>query len=384
MSCPVHPDAGVVRAVLGSVDCGTRDFAHRGYELLTGGAAFQAGLTAILTIYVALVGWRMLFASDGARLADGPRMALKVGAVLALVSSWNLFEVLVFDVAAKAPDEIAALIAPTHGRPDPVGDLQVAWDQLTASSAAFASSAAPNPATLTPQQPQTQPDAPMRKAAAESLATAAQSVLTLHAGLVAAADLAVGVLTAVGPIFVVLLLLRETRGFFEGWVRTLAAAALISLTAWTLILLMGVVLRPWLIELARQREASDLDPNTGMTAAGLVFVFGAGQIALAVGAAVIAFGFRLWAPWRLVTREGRAAPAPAAATPPPAMISRPSLLADQMRRLDVMTAERTRASEVAAGVSRLRVVRSEPATLAVASPYRRADSSRDHLGRKGR
>jgi len=384
VSCPVHPDAGVVRAVLGSVDCGTRDFAHRGYEMLTGGVAFQAGLTAILTIYVALVGWRMLFASDGARLADGPRMALKIGAVLALVTSWNLFEVLVFDVAAKAPDEIAALIAPTHGRPDPVGDLQVAWDQLTASSAAFASSEAPDPATLTPQQPQARPDAPMRKAAAEALAMAAQSLLTLHAGLVAAANLAVGVLTAVGPIFVVLLLLRETRGFFEGWVRAMAAAALISLTAWTLILMMGEVLRPWLVELARQRDASDLDPNTGMTAAGLVFVFGAGQIALAVGAAVIAFGFRLRTPWRPAARAARDAPTNVSVTPPPAMISRPSLLADQMRRLDVMAVQRTRAAAVAAGVSRLRVVRPESAAFAVASPYRRADSSRDHLGRRSR
>jgi hypothetical protein len=66
------------------------------------------------------------------------------------------------------------------------------------------------------------------------------------------------------------------------------------------------------------------------------------------------------------------------------MISRPSLLADQMRRLDVMAVQRTRAAAVAAGVSRLRVVRPESAAFAVASPYRRADSSRDHLGRRSR
>jgi type IV secretion system protein VirB6 len=384
VSCPVHSDAGVVRAVLGSVDCGTRDFAHRGYEMLTGGAAFQAGLTAVLTIYVALVGWRMLFAHDGARLADGPRMALKVGAVLALVTSWNLFEILVFDIAARAPDEIAALIAPTRGRPDPVGNLQVAWDQLTASSAGFAASAAPSAAALTPQQPQAQPDAPMRKAAAEALATAAQSILTLHAGLVAAANLAVGVLTAIGPIFVVLMLFRETRGFFEGWVRALVAGALITLTAWTLILVMGEVLRPWLATLARQRQENNLDPNTGMTAAGLVFVFGAGQVALAVGAAVVAFGFRLRTPWWVAVRNGRDAPASPASAPPPEMISRPNLLAEQMRRLDVMASERTRAAAVAAGVSRLRVVRPEPSLAAVASPYRRADVSRDRLGRRSR
>ena len=69
---------------------------------------FQTALTALLTIYVALIGYRMLFASGGARLSDGPGIALKIGAILALVTSWATFQTLVFDVAAQAPLEIAA------------------------------------------------------------------------------------------------------------------------------------------------------------------------------------------------------------------------------------------------------------------------------------
>ncbi|HEY5409503.1 MAG TPA: type IV secretion system protein, partial [Caulobacteraceae bacterium] len=143
-ACNIASGAGAVRAMIGAVDCNTRDFAHHGYVALTGGEAFQSGLTLVLTIYVALVGYRLLFAQGGARLTDAPRMALKIGAVLALVSGWNLFETLAFDLAAKAPAEIAAVISPAGGKPgheDPVGRLQVAYDQLTASASAFTAQA---------------------------------------------------------------------------------------------------------------------------------------------------------------------------------------------------------------------------------------------------
>ncbi len=140
-ACNIASDTGAVRAMIAAVDCNTRDFAHHGYVALTGGEAFQSGLTLVLTIYVALVGYRLLFAADGARLTDAPRMALKIGAVLALVSGWNLFETLAFDLAAKAPAEIAAVISPSFGKPgqqDPVGQLQVAYDQLAADASALA------------------------------------------------------------------------------------------------------------------------------------------------------------------------------------------------------------------------------------------------------
>lgn len=405
-ACAASSDAGVVRAVLGAVECNTHGFARQGYQALTGDPTFQAALTAILTIYVALVGYRMLFAPDGARLTDGPRMALKIGAVLALIGSWNLFEVLVFDLASRAPSEIAALIAPAgpdgkHGRPDPVGELQVAYDQLAASASAFAAEAAqdqqsptatpaaapaadqPPQASSSQQGDEAKADAADRKAAATALGNAAGAILTIHAGLVAATDLIIGLLTAIGPIFVILLLLQETRGFFEGWVRALVAAALASMCAWVLILLMASVLRPWLVELAVQRELKQLEPNTGMTAAGIVFVFTAAQLAMAAGAAVVAFGFRLRSPWRPAAAAAPVARGPqaSAAAAPVTLISRPNLLADQLRRFDGLVAERTRAQATGAAAASLRVIPGSPTSPARTSEqaYRRSDFSRDRL-----
>ena len=76
--CATTTDLGVVRDVLTAVNCNTKSFARLGYESLTAaGSPFQAALTVALTIYVAVIGYRLLF-GNGARLADGPTIALKI------------------------------------------------------------------------------------------------------------------------------------------------------------------------------------------------------------------------------------------------------------------------------------------------------------------
>ncbi|HKP78087.1 MAG TPA: type IV secretion system protein, partial [Phenylobacterium sp.] len=111
-ACATLVDDGLIRGVLATVDCQTRVYAQGGYDALTSGSSvFQTALTALLTIYVALIGYRMLFAQGSTRLSDAPGIALKVGLILALVTSWSAFQTLVFDTAERAPVEIAGLIA---------------------------------------------------------------------------------------------------------------------------------------------------------------------------------------------------------------------------------------------------------------------------------
>ena len=303
MSCSDLVGGGVIRGVLGAVDCQTRAFAEAGYSSLTSASSsFQAALTALLVIYVAVVGYRMLFARGGARLTDAPGIALMIGAILALTTSWSTFQTLVFDLAAQAPSEIArATAAPLQAAggslaAEPVGGLQTAYDQLTQAAAAFGKMAGPNVRAYS------SPAA----AAAEALSAATGVLFMTTAGVIAAATLAIGVLTALGPIFIALLLLPATRGLFAGWVRALAAAALVPLLGWLTAILMLSVLEPWLVRLAQERAAAQLDPQTAMSAAALVFVFGAGQAALLVAASVVAFGFRIRGP-----AAERAAPAAA-------------------------------------------------------------------------
>ncbi len=370
-ACPSLAGDGVIRGVLGAVDCQTRSFAEAGYSSLTSASSgFQLALTALLTIYVALIGYRMLFASAGVRLSEAPGIALRIGAILALVTSWATFQTLVFDVAARAPKEIAGIVAaPLQDgggsalAADPIGGLQVAYDQLTQGAVAFGKMAGPVAHSYS------SPAA----AAAEALSSASGVLFMSSAGVISAATLAIGVLTAVGPIFIALFLIPATRGLFVGWVRALAAAAFVTLLGWLVIVLMLSVLEPWLTALAEQRRDMVLNPQTAMSAAALVFVFGAGQAALVIGASVMAVGFRL----RSAAPAEASQPAPPNSVPSagPEATSRAQRLAFDLQRDQAAAAARLqplRLTAAGTGASNTPV----PAYSAADRPARLGDAYR--------
>lgn len=348
-ACATLVDDGLIRGVLATVDCQTRVYAQSGYEALTSGSpVFQTALTALLTIYVALVGYRLMFAQGSMRLSDAPGIALKIGAILALVTSWSTFQALVFDVADRAPVEIAALVsapmqdASSSLAASPVDGLQAAYAEFSETGAAYGKIAGPNAKGYSSPQ----------AAAAETTAAASGIIFLTSAGVISAATLAIGVLTAVGPIFIALALIPATRGLFVGWVRALAAAALVPLVAWLLIVLMLAVLDPWVAVLAEQRIAQRLEPQTAMSASALVFVFAAGQAALVIGACVMAMGFRL--PPKGADRSRGAEPtrgpqgAAVAVTPLP---SRAERLALDLQRDRAQASERSRSATAAAAAA---------------------------------
>lgn len=335
---------GVIRGVLGAVDCQTRAFAEAGYSSLTSASSgFQIALTALLTIYVALVGYRMLFASEGAKLSDAPGIALKIGAILALVTSWATFQTLVFDVAAKAPHEIAAAVAaPLQANSsslasDPVNGLQAAYDQLTRSAVAFGATVPPNAKAYS------SPAA----SAAEALSAASGALFMTTAGVIAGATLAIGALTAVGPVFIAMFLMPATRGLFSGWVRALGAASMVLMLGWLGIVLLLSVLEPWLVALAREQQQNLLHPQTATSAAALVAVFSFGQVGLLIAACVVAFSFRVRQAAAGIGRRlaPSAPPAPASAAPEP---SRAQRLAFDLQRDPTPAETRARTLEVAA------------------------------------
>ncbi len=359
--CAISTDMGAIRDVLASVECNTRDFARLGYESLTGaGSPFQNMLTTLLIIYVAVIGYRLLFASNGARLSDGAGIALKIGAILVLVTNWNVFQTLVFDIASRAPTEIANLIsAPFQSglAAHPVKGLQIAYDELSLAAQAFGKSSAPTAQTYASQS----------TAAADALAFASGVLFMASAGLIAVATIAIGVLTAIGPLFIALFLFLETRGLFVGWVRALAAAAFSLFSAWTLIVLMLGALEPWLVELSDERLSAHLDVQTAITTSAIVFVFAAAEAGLVFAGLVVARGFNLGFARAFI-------PAPAGqaqiSSQPTSfeLASRPARLAEQLQQLDSSAAWANRPAATARAM-RAPVARSE---LPIGMAYRRA------------
>jgi type IV secretion system protein VirB6 len=367
---------GIIRGVLGAVDCETRNFAEAGYSALTSSSStFQVALTALLTIYVALVGYRMLFASNGARLSDAPGIALRIGAILALVTSWATFQTLVFDMASRAPLQIAGIVAgPMQSdssslASDPIGGLQAAYDQITASAVIFGKIAGPVAKAYSSAE----------AAAAGALSAASGVLFMTTAGVIAAATLSIGVLTAVGPLFIAMFLVPATRGLFAGWVRALVAAALVLMLGWLGITLLLSVLEPWLVTLAREQQEHKVVAQTATSTAALVFVFGAGQVALLIGACVMAFGFRM--PRAAAAGVGRrvSPSAPVAATPAEAISSRAQRLAFDLQREPSVAASRARPMQVAAGTSTIYRDASANQPTRLGDDYRRPQAATRRL-----
>ncbi len=307
MLCPTAPtELGVVRDILGAVDCNVQVYALAGYKALTApGSLFPVAVTALLTTYVAVLGYRLMFAIGNVRLTQAPIVALEVGAVLALTLNWGAFQTLVFRFDSEAPMEIARVIAgPMAGSTqalsvnlaaDPLTGLQTAYDELSADGVEFGKLAGPSALPSRGGEAQ----------AADLVWRASQALLASTAGVLAVSAIAVGVLTAVGPVFIVLFLFESTRGFFVGWVRALVAAALTPLLCWVTTSLLLVIVGPWIDALARQRAAHHLSLDTAGSAAGVVLIFAAAQAALILAGLITAGGFRL----------GRREAGPAAADP---------------------------------------------------------------------
>ncbi len=67
---------GLVREVLGGVDCNVRGFSQAGFEALTApGSLYPTILTTLLTVYVAVLGYRLMFGVGGARFGRWRRLA---------------------------------------------------------------------------------------------------------------------------------------------------------------------------------------------------------------------------------------------------------------------------------------------------------------------
>jgi type IV secretion system protein VirB6 len=314
-ACPTTVfDVGIVRDILGSVDCNVQLYSAAGYHALAGpGSPLPAAMTALLTIYVALLGYRMLFAVEGVRLAQAPLIALKIGVILALTLNWSVFQTLVFNLGAQAPLEIGRVISRpmAMGGPslasDPVQGIQTAYDELNADAADLAKKAAqegPQGLQGAMAQPVAAPSG-NEAATATDLRRAAGALLASTAGVLGMAFIATGVLTAVGPVFIALLLFEATGGFFTGWVRALVAAILIPMVCWVTTSVLLVVLAPRIETLAQQRAGHAINLDTAAAASAIVLIFAAAQGALVIAGLLIAGGFRL---------GRRAAPAPASAT----------------------------------------------------------------------
>jgi type IV secretion system protein VirB6 len=326
-----NPDAGIVRGLLDTVDCNIREGVQGGYEALFGPTSpLTAVITVLLTLYVAGLGFRLLTGRTDMKVGDLPMIALKIGAVIMLTTSWASYQSLVFSLLFDGPAELAntllAAMPPPPGQEgtDIFARLQFTFDQLTQSAAALAKTddvgsvneaanaaraaiAAQASATTGALPQDFAPIIQMRSAlqggpafGATALWLSAVTLLVSTLGLLLLSKLMLGLLLAIGPLFVGMLLFETTKGFFEGWLRTALGFALVPLA--TVVFTAGLLasIDPSLGELAKARFANTYNLQPVMTVLVLVLTF------TIVFASVMGLCTRLVAGFRLPSPPPRA------------------------------------------------------------------------------
>jgi type IV secretion system protein VirB6 len=333
MACPpLVPEAGFVRSMMAFVDCQAATLGAGGYQALAApGSTLGLVLTGFMTLFVALIGYRLLL-GYGPDLRSGMFAFAKVAIVLALATSWPAYRVLVYDVALRGPAELAATIGAPGELPGAGGGLV---DRLDVADRALVTLA-----ILGEGRPPVRVDAAQVAEATQTVpqpypgfntfAIGGSRMLFLIGAIggLAAVRMVAGLLLAIGPLFVAFLLFENTRSLFEGWLRVLAGAALAAFgTAIALGAELALV-EPWLTDLLARRSADQWLPGMPTELLVVTTVFAIIIVAMLYGAARIAWGFRLAPIWhagssRIVeTMRGEnrvaAAAAGAAAAPAPA------------------------------------------------------------------
>jgi len=216
------------------LDCQARALGENGFQAFTGGPVATGLLSGLVTIFVALIGYRMLLGTTPT-FRDGVGWAVRLGVVLALVTGWPAFQTLVYRVAVDAPGELAAVVMPAAGLPNEAldGRIQLAYDTIRLGSTRTVSERIDRstPVAEPLQAPSTAAPLLAIRPGVTAQPQIASVFVLATTGVIAAARLAAGFLLAVAPLAILAMLFDATLGLFNGWVRALAGAALAQLAA---------------------------------------------------------------------------------------------------------------------------------------------------------
>ena len=306
-ACPAFDPLGpYVTGLTGFVDCHARALGEEGYRALGYGSPVALALTGLLTIYIALIGYRMLL-GDLPNMREGVVSAVKIGLVLALASQWPAYQTLVFNVVIDGPGEIAARIL------DPSGlggdNTRALTERVQGAYAAIEEAARPEPVAenVEPDTPQAGPNGaqptqqsrspgPLAKPVPSvdpTLGLAGQILLVASLAGLLSLRIVAGLMLALGPVFIACFLFGAMRGLFEGWVRVLAGVALGAIGVSLVLAVELAIVEPQVSAFLRARAAEEPVPLLAGELLASTGLFALVLLAVLIGTTRVAAGFRL-------------------------------------------------------------------------------------------
>ena len=206
--------ASGVAAALQAVDCVAGNVTGQAFgRLFAPGGSMATVLTILLTLYVAFFAIQLLTgrATLGIKSLT-PRM-MTVGLVLTFATSWVAYQSVVWNLAVDSPDWIAGILTGDKGSATQTfaAKIDVVFQAVQEANQGNNDISAFSPPGM--------------------MWLGAILLLLGTVGVLVTSRIALAVLIALGPIFVVMALFNGTRGLFAGWVKGLTMLALAPLFA---------------------------------------------------------------------------------------------------------------------------------------------------------
>lgn len=204
-----------VSAALTAVDCIASGMSEQAFNRLFGTEGQLAfALTILLGLYVAFFGISLMLGRANLSVrALLPKM-MTLGLVLTFATSFVAFSTVFYNLFIGGPDQIAGVLTGVSGESATAvfaQKLDVVFEAIQKASGDTKDISAFSPRGM--------------------MWLGAMLLLLGTVGLLVTARIALALLLAVGPIFVVLALFEGTRGLFTGWLKGLAMMALAPLFA---------------------------------------------------------------------------------------------------------------------------------------------------------
>lgn len=243
-----------VSGSLSAMDCQVEQAVEVGYNRLFGtSGAFAEVLTVSLTVYIALLAYGFLTGRTHLTVSMlSPRLTTMV-LVLTFVTFWPAYHTIFYTLFMDGPDQAAAAILAQKG--SALTNFAQQLDQLSAAFSEIAKSY------------ETQPGDTASILSSHSIPVTLfclSSVILLLStlGLLILTRLVLYLLLVLGPLFILLALFNQTRGLFNGWLKSVFVFA----TAPMLTVLGGngalAIFAPLISYIGEdpQRAADDLQP----------------------------------------------------------------------------------------------------------------------------
>ena len=289
--CSAAPQgAGFISSVSRSIDCQARLLGSGGWAALAApGSPLSLALTGILTIFVALVGYNLLLGGS-MTVRSGTLALVKVGAVLALTTSWPAYRALVYDLVIDGPSELVSAVGRDAGVVGSDGTLEQHLDEADRTMAQLATLGAGN----APQSSdQALPPQPFGGFDIFALGGSRMLFELTAVGGFGVVRIISGLMLALGPFFVAFLLFDGTRSLFEGWIRVLCGTGLGAAGVSISLGLELALLEPWLASAVAARTAGYALPTMPAQLFVLATMFALMTLAALWASVRLASGFRL-------------------------------------------------------------------------------------------